>query len=49
MPSPFSSTFASAAANVNGDSAGNRRENATNEWYGYLNFETLYAHKTGLV
>ncbi len=37
MPSPFSSTFASAAASTNGDSAGNRRENATNEWYGHLN------------
>lgn len=32
MPSPFTSTFASAAASTNGD---NRRDNTgTSEWYG---------------
>ncbi|KAK5030396.1 kinesin-like protein [Exophiala sideris] len=32
MAPPFSSTFASAAASTNGENAGNRRDNATNEW-----------------
>lgn len=56
MAPPFSSTFASAAASTNGENAGNRRDNATNEWYGHSSQKstphgnlTLYTRAKGYV